>query len=424
MLLFVCGAQLAWAENLMDIYKQAQVSDPTLQSAKSAYQAAQTGKPQARSFLLPNASFSANTSDNSQDSSITGKTDYNSNGYQLSVTQPVFRYNYFLQYKQAGAAVSRAEAEYSSAEQALILRAAERYFAVLAAKDNLEFARAEKTAIARQLEQAKKRFDVGLIAITDVHEAKAAYDLSVAQVIAAENQLATSYEALSEITGTPHKELAILGDKMPLITPDPANLDKWTDVALKQNLQLRAFRFATEVAQQNIRIQRSGHLPTLDIVASRSHSSGGGNTITGESDTNSIALQLNVPLFTGGLTTEKTREAIYLYDQARSDLEKQRRSTVRQIRDAYRGVLSGISRVKALLQATVSNRSALETTQAGFEVGTRTIVDVLVAQRELFRAQRDYAQARYDYLLNTLRLKQAAGNLVVGDLQKINQWLR
>lgn len=416
----------ALGSDLLQVYQQALDNDPQLRAASAAYQAALTQKPQARALLLPNANFNADTSRNSFESSTTSKNTYNSHGYSISLQQPVFRYNYWIQLQQSDYSIQKAEADFSAAQQDLILRAAEQYFGVLAAVDNLEFARAEKTAISRQLEQAQKRFDVGLIAITDVHEAQSAYDLSVANEIAADNQLATAHEALTEITGKPNPVLASLGKEMPLIEPQPSNMQDWTETALKQNLQLQSAIKGTEIARENIRLQRSGHLPTLDLVAGYNDASkanlGGG--IANDSTNSSISLELSIPIYQGGLVTQKTREAVYLHNQSLDILEQQRRSILRQARDAYRGVISGISRVKALLAATVSTESALETTQAGFEVGTRTIVDVLAAQRDVFRAKRDYAQARYDYILNSLRLKQAAGTLQPEDIQYANQWLR
>ena len=412
------------ATNLDDIYQLAVENDPQFRAAYSTYQAELTAKPQARSLLLPSASFSADVSENSSESNLSGKSDFQSNGYKLSLSQPVFHYNYFVQLGQANESIKKAASEYSAAQQELILRVAQRYMDVLAASDNLEFAQSEKKAIARQLEQARKRFEVGLIAITDVHEAQAAFDLANAQEIAAENQVSSAQEALGEITGQYHETLGPLGKKLPLLTPDPANLESWTEVALKQNLQLRAAKNAAKIAQEDIKRLRSGHYPTLDLVASRNHSDVGGGFGARETDTDSIALQFSLPLYQGGLVSSQVKEAAHLYQKAREIMEQQRRATLRQTRDAYRGVLTDISRVKALKQATVSTQSAVEATEAGFEVGTRTIVDVLVSQRELFRAKRDYAQTRYDYLLNTLRLKQAAGTLSPEDLTNINQWIQ
>jgi outer membrane protein len=412
-------------DNIVDIHQLALENDPSIKAAEAAYNAVLTSKPQARSLLLPNVSFSANTSDNSTDSSTSGRSDYNSNGYSLNLTQPLFRYDYWIQHQQADSSIGQAQAEYLAAQQELIVRVAEAYFNLLAAEDGVAFAAAEKSAISRQLEQAQKRFEVGLIAITDVHEAQAAYDLSLASELEAENRVLSAREALNEITGQFHEEIAALDEGMPMAPPDPASLEQWSQFALEQNLQLQATQHAMKNAQQNIQLNRAGHLPTLDLVATHNDSDvGGGFGGSRETETDTIALQFNLSLFEGGRVQYKTREATHLYQQAKETTEQQRRATLRQVRDAYRGVLTGISRVKALKQATVSTQSALDATEAGFEVGTRTIVDVLSSQRELYRARRDYAQARYDYALNSLRLKQAAGMLAPENLQQINQWLQ
>ena len=416
-------AGLTHAADLKQVYQLALRSDPQLRAALASLRAARTQKPQARALFLPNVSAAANTTWNEQTGTSSG--DYNSHGYSLNLTQPVFRYEYFIRYRQASLTIKKALADYSAADQSLIVRVAERYFAVLSAEDNLRFTRADKKATKRQLQQARKRFEVGLIAITDVHEARAAYDQTVATEIAAVNQLASAREALQEITGRYIKLLSPLGKNVPLLNPNPASIEKWADTAKRQNLQLRSAMLNADIAQQTIRLQRSGHLPTLDIVAGRNKSVVGGGVFGArDTTTDSISLQFNMSLFQGGLVVAKTREAVQLYHQARELAEAQRRATLRQARDAYRGVVNGISRIKALKQATISSLSAYKATKAGFDVGTRTIVDVLNAQRELFRARNNYAQARYDYVLNMLRLKQAAGTLRPQDLHMINSWLQ
>jgi len=423
----------AHADDLLSVYQQVLSNDPELRAAEAGHQARLLSKDKARALLLPTANLSADVTQSNVDSSITADTNVRDSGYNLTITQPVFHYDSYVQRKQADINIQQSESELSATQQTVILKAAERYFEFLSAQTALEFSQSEKTAIAKQLEQAQKRFDVGLIAITDVHEAQAAYDLAVAAEITAHNLLANTVEALSEITGNSHPHLAKLGNDLPLLRPDPDNMETWTDIALKQNRQLRSLDLSTQIAKEDIRLKRAGHYPTLDIVARRNFADSGPSTFTtatgsierpgAETATDSIALQLNVPLFSGGLTTAQVKESAHLYNQARENLEKQRRAVLRQTRDAYRGVINGIGQVKALKQATVSNNSALETTQAGFEVGTRTIVDVLLAQRGLFGAKRDYDQARHQYILNILRLKQAAGTLSPTDLQHFNQWL-
>lgn len=418
----------AGAVDLVEVYQLAAENDPQLKAAEAGRMAELEAKPQARALLLPNISANANTTDNwqkRQNSQFfpSAEENFNSHGYTLSITQPIYHHDYLVGLRQADAQIAKAEADYLAARQDLILRASESYFNVLAAIDALEFARAEKSAVSRQLEQAKQRFEVGLIAITDVHEAQARHDLTVSQEIVAENQLANSREALREVTGQYHIEIAGVADTMPLIKPDPENVEQWLLKAGEYNASLAAARATMDSAREEINRQRAGHYPTLDIVARRDNSVS--NSSTGsDTDTRSLSLQLNVPLYQGGLVSSKKRAAEYQHDQARYTLEQTRRSVDRQTRDAYLGVIAGIAQVLALKQAVVSNEKALEATDAGFEVGTRTIVDVLVSQQELFRARRDFARSRYDYILNSLRLKQAAGILSPTDVQAIKGWLK
>ncbi|MDA1106900.1 MAG: TolC family outer membrane protein [Proteobacteria bacterium] len=422
-------ASPARAENLLDIYHLAQQNDAQLKGAEAARLAVLESKPQSRALLFPTLNASANTTanqlDTRQPTSSAGVTHFNSNAYSLSLTQPVYHRDTYVQLRQSDARIAQADATFSAAEQDLMTRVATRYFDVLAAQDNLEFARAEKKAIAQQLEQSQQRFDVGLVAITDVQEAQARFDSARAQEIDAERQLSSSLEALREVTARQHRNLSLLNESIPLVAPEPSDVEQWTDTALRQNLQISAAQSGADVAREEIERQRSGHYPSIDIVGSHAFSeSGGGRFGASESLTDTLTLQLNAPLYQGGLITSRTREAAFKHNQALETLEQQRRSVLRQTRDAYLGVNANISRVQALKQAVVSNHTALESTEAGLEVGTRTQVDVLDAQRELFRAERDHARARYDYILETLRLKQAAGTLNPADLEQINTWLR
>ncbi len=418
----------AYGTDLVESYQLALQNDPRINAAEAARFAVGEAKPQSRAQLLPNINFQAEGATNTRETTRSGgfplpRTEsFSATGYSLNITQPVYRHELIVGLRQADARVAQAEADYQAAEQELVLRVAERYFNVLAAMDNLEFARAEKKAVGRQLEQAKQRFEVGLIAITDVHEAQARYDLTVAEEIRVENQLADARDALREITNQPAKALLPLQDEIPLVAPAPADVEEWVQLAGKQNLQIVSARYGTEIAREEISRQRAGHYPTLDLVASRSNSDVN-SRFGSDSETDTIGLELNLPIFEGGLVNSRTREARYRFDEAKQNLIEQRRTALRQTRDAYLGVLAGISRVKALKQAVISNEKALEATNAGFEVGTRTIVDVLLSQRELFRAQRDYANSRYEYILETLRLKQAAGILADTDIKAINQWL-
>jgi outer membrane protein len=429
-LAILSASALAHGDNLLDIYNQAAQGDPQILAAAAAHRAALEARPQSLAAFLPQISAGGSTSRNRE--TIADSTgffpddtfNYNTHGYVLNLTQAVYHHDYYVQLRQADSRIAQADASYAAAEQDLIVRSATLYFDALAARDSQSFAHAERDAIARQLEQAKQRYDVGLIAINDVQEAQARYDLAMTQAIAADNQLASQDEAVRELTGAQHDQLLGLGQTMSLIAPEPNDMEQWVKTALAQNLQLSAAQNALKIAQEEISRRRAGHLPSLDLVGSRNFQSISGGTLGGRDDTlNSVTLQLNVPLFSGGLVSSRTREAVQLQEQSREQLEQIRRATERQSRDAFRGVTTSISTVNALQQAVTSNQTALESAEAGNEVGTRTMVDVLDAQSNLFRARRDYARARYDYLLNTLRLKQSAGTLSPKDLEAINAFL-
>jgi len=418
------------AADLYGVYERARDNDPAFRAARAEYDAAREAPKQSRALLLPNPSASASYTDISQDytGGSTPDQDYVSKGYSLNLTQALYHHDFYVQLRQAKSQVAQATANFGSAKQGLILRVAEAYFQVLGAEDNLNFTRAEQKAIGEQLKQAKQRFKVGLTAITDVHEAQARYDQSVAQSIAAENRLAVSRESLREITGQYFRVLAPLSKQSPLIAPDPQNIDQWVDTARDKSLPLLAAEQAMRIAREEIARNRAGHYPTLDLVASQSHTETDGGafvSFTGrQTDDTRIGVQLNLPLYQGGLVSSQTRAAAYKYQQAKELYEQQQRATERQTRSAYLNVLANISQVKAFRQALQSTRTALEATEAGYQVGTRTAVDVLNARREVFRAERDYAQARYAYILETLRLKQAAGTLGEQDLVAINRWLK
>jgi outer membrane protein len=339
--------------------------------------------------------------------------------------QPLYRQANFVGLSQADALVEQADATFEYAKQDLILRVASQYFAVLAAEDDLSFAKAERKSISEQLNQTQQRYKVGLIAITDVQEAQARYDQAVAQAIVAENTVAISRETLREITTKDPGQLAPLSNTHPLVTPDPADISQWVEKALRQNATLIATQKAVEVARKEVSRQRAGHFPTLDLVANRSYGNYGGGLLGKRKvyDT-TVSLQLNVPLFQGGMVTSLTRAAAYRLKQAQEKLEQQTRATERQTRSSYLSVIADISQVNALKQALSSSQVALKATQAGFEVGTRTAVDVLDSQRTLYLALRNYAQVRYNYVLETLRLKLAAGTLSEKDIQQLNPWLK
>lgn len=407
------------AAGLGELYELARQSDPQLRAAEAALLATREGEVQARGRLLPDVTLSGNVASTNQE----GQS-FDSRGYSLTLTQPLYRRDRFLTRDQSGERTRQLEADLVAAQQDLIVRLASRYFDVLAAIDTLDFAQAELKAIGRQLEQTRQRFEVGLIAITDVHEAQARYDQAVAQEIVARNALANAREGLREVTGRYHDDIAPLAPGLPLIEPTPRDIDAWARTALDSNPTIESARQAAIVAEQDIEIRRSGHYPNVDLVASYDFSDvGGGFFGSRELDETSLTMQFSLPLYQGGQTSSATREARALHRQALEGLEQQNRAVERQTRNAFMNVEATISQVRALEQALVSSRSALDATEAGFEVGTRTIVDVLDAQRELFGARRDLARARYDYILNSLQLKQAAGILAPADVEQVDRWL-
>ena len=435
------GASVAGASSLLEVYQQALQSDPLIHEAESRRLAAQEASPQARGLLLPQVAASGSWYRNEfSGSDATGQfdpvpfeLDAEDKDWNISLRQTLFRWDQVVNLKQASKIVARADVVYEAAQQDLMLRVVQRYFEVLAAEDRLTSIHADRQAIARQLEQAKQRFEVGLIAITDVQESQAAYDQSVAAEIGAERELATARELLREVTGEYVPELAAPAEEFPLPAPTPADEKVWIDLAMEQNLELLASRLDEQIARDEISFRRTGHYPTVDVVASRSSRDSDADRSLGnmpfepadsKTDGDSIGIEVTVPLFSGGRTSSQVREAVYLHRASRENLQRVARETERATRDAYLGVNSEISRVKALDQAVASSRTALEATQAGFDVGTRTIVDVLTSQRALYLAITNYYQARYVYIGNVLRLKRAAGTLQIQDLEQIDRWLR
>jgi outer membrane protein len=436
--------KLADAESLLDIYQQALQSDPLIHEAEARRLAALEAEPQARGILFPQISASGSFDDGESDGTrvqfgaggevgtFTNASESETQQWQIQLRQTLFRWDQIVGLRRADKIVARAEADREAAQQDLIVRVAQRYFDVLAAEDQLLARNANKQAIARQLEQAKQRFDVGLIAITDVQESQAAYDQAVADEIAAKRLLATARELLREITGGYVRELSAPKDDFPLNSPNPAAQTDWVDLALTQNLALVSARLDEELARDEIAIRKTDRYPTVDLVVSTGNfNQEAQQSVNGspffpteaDQDSDSVTVQVNVPLFTGGTTSSRIRQAVYEHRAERERLQRVTRETERSTRDSYLGVLAEISRVQALEQAVASSRTALEATEAGFEVGTRTIVDVLNSQFSLYQAITNYYQARYDYILNTLRLKQAAGTLQVQDLEEIDKWL-
>jgi len=433
------------AESLLDIYQQALQSDPLIHEAEARRLAALEAEPQARGVLLPQINASGSLDDSQSEGSrvqfdpqgnvgiLNSESEVETRRWNIELRQTLFRWDQIVGLRRADKLVARAEADREAAQQDLIVRVAQRYFDVLAAEDQLLARNANKQAIARQLEQAKQRFDVGLIAITDVQESQAAYDQAVADEIAAKRLLATARELLREITGGYVRELSAPKDDFPLDTPQPAAQTDWVDLALTQNLALVSARLDEELARDEIAIRKTDRYPTVDLVVSTGNfNQEAEQSINGspffpteaESDSDSVTVQFSVPLFAGGTTSSRIRQAVYEHRAERERLQRVTRETERSTRDSYLGVLAEISRVQALEQAVASSRTALEATEAGFEVGTRTIVDVLNSQFSLYQAITNFYQARYDYILNSLRLRQAAGSLQVQDLERLDRYLQ
>jgi len=411
------------AENLLELYKLAEQNDPQLKIANSERLITLQKKPQAQAPLSPQVTLNANTSENWNKNSNTS-TENSIIGFNVSLSYALYRRDLTIQLNQTDNQIQQAEANYETARQVLIKRLADSYFAILAASDNVKFALGAKKAFKQQLNDATQRFEVGLIAITDVQEAQAGYDIAVADVIVAENRLNNAYEDLRAITGNYHSVLASLKPEAKIMVPKNADLDVWTEIALQQNPQVLAIQQALEVATQEIAKQRATNWPTVDLVSNYNYS----DSIRGEQTGNnvsgaSVGLQLRYSLYSGGAVESRIKEAQQRRIQTLDRLEQQRRTVQMQTRQAFLNLLSNVSRIKALKQALKSIQTALKAIQTGFELGTRTSVDVVNAQRDLLRAQNNHSTARYDYVISTLQLKQAVGMLNLEDLEIVNSWL-
>jgi outer membrane protein len=428
-LLWLLAASLpALGADLLDIYQQAKTNDPGWRAAQASRLAGVERAPQGRSLLLPTLGLSAATSESDQQVIMPSSNNtyrYGTDSYNILLTQPLYRKQNFAAYAQGVAGANIAEHEFELARQDLILRTTLAYFDVLAAQDVLDFAVTEKEAVGRQLALARRNFDVGGATLVDVHEAQARYDLVVAQQITAANDLEVRKEALRALIGTAPAALARLETRLELQPPDPADMEQWVQTATTESPRIKAQQETLEIARQEVERNSGGHYPTLDLTASRAWSDAGGSVqgFAIESTTNQIGLQFQMPLYQGGGIASRVREAAARLDETGQRLEQARRQVSQQTREAYLAVISGMARVQALEQARLSNERALESTVIGYERGLRTGVDVLNAQRELFRTRRDLSQARYDYLISRLRLKAAAGVLQEQDLEVINRLL-
>lgn len=454
-LCLLAASQVVGAKDLKGVFEDALQNDPVIRQANANRLASREARPQAWSEVLPqiNGTAGATWDHNSgyidQVAEVTNPSNPNAPPVLQVVTVPqtidqktetwavnlrsnLFSWTNWMNIRAAYKEVAQAEATYQAAEQNLILRVAQAYFNVLTAIDALHANQTSLEAIARQLDQAEKRFEVGLIAVTDQEEARAARDTAAAAVIAAKRTLATSEYQLEEITGQQYEALAKPGTDMPLSGPDPEDVSRWVNISLEQNPNLIANRLNAEVARDNVRAAIGGHLPTLDVVAGRSYTYTTSDQvleyspfygINSKINDRQIGLQLTLPIFSGGYAQSKVRQDEYLWIAAKEGVVQSSRATERAARDAYLGVISGIARVHALRQALESSRTALKATEAGYEVGTRTSVDVLNARQKLVQSETDYSGSRYDYIVEVLNLRLAAGTLDRAQLIEVNNWL-
>lgn len=420
--LLVAGSVVA--ADLLQVYREALVNDAQYAAARATVEAGREKLPQGLAGLLPTIGATANSvwnqNDYSPKNSPGWSRDFNSNGWNLNLTQPLFRWQNIVQYDQAHWQVAQAEANFAQASQDLILRVAQAYFDVLYAEENLKAVRAAKRSIALQLEQAKKNFEVGTATITDTHEAQSRYDLASAQELAGENELQVRQYALRVIVGKDVGTLSRLRAEATLQPPQPASMEKWVEAAENDSFSVQAQQAAVEVASREVERQRAGHYPTLDAVANYGTNKTMSSNNPLETDVGNIGLQLTIPLYQGGAVNSRTREAAANRTAAASSLENARRSASLAAKQAYLGVVNGLAQVGALNAALVSSKSALESNKLGYEVGVRINIDVLNAEQQVYLTTRDLAKARFDTLLAQLRLKAAVGALSETDLERIN----
>ena len=433
LLLLLALPLTAAAQDLFQVYREAQSYDAVYAAARFQAEAGRERLPQGRALLLPTLNLSANAQRQrneveSRDPLIVPSTTRypESAGYTLTFTQPLFRYQNWVQYQQADFQVRQSEAAFGQAYQDLVVRVSQAYFDVLGAQDTLVLVRAQREAISEQLAQAKRNFEVGTATITDTHEAQARYDLNGATEIAAVNDLESKRRALQLLTGKEPGELRPLRADIRLTPPNPNDMQTWVEIAEKQSYQVQIADAANEIAVLETKRATGAHLPTVDFFATHGQNAANStsDSLVGRDVTQTvIGLQLAMPLFQGGALTSRDRETAALSNRAREDLENARRNAALSARQNYLAVINGIAQVSALEQALISSQSALDSNKLGYEVGVRINIDVLNAQQQLFLTRRDLALARYNTITNTLRLKAAAGSLREEDLVEVNRAL-
>ncbi|MEH6825232.1 MAG: TolC family outer membrane protein [Motiliproteus sp.] len=417
-------SQGATAGALKEIYLKALTNDPQLRAAQASFRADSEATPQSRAGLLPTLNLGGSLGYSDSHPGTNGVN----NSLSLTLSQPVFRAQNWFSFQRSQQLTEQAASVFAKAQQDLIQRTLQAYMTVLEAKTNLTSAQAEEKAIQRRLDQVKAQFEVGLIAITDVQEAQATFDNSQVQRILAEGALDNSYEALERLNADPIQETPALNADYPITALVPDQRDPWVEKALTENIELAIFQHGVGAAQTQTKIAKAGHYPTLDLNASLSDSNSNSNSNSNSSATfdgsnGTLALTLNVPLYLGGSVRSQQREAFQRLDASREQHEDLRRKVTQDTRSLFRNLQTDRATIKARQQAISSSQSALHATSAGFEVGTRNVVDVLQAERQLFAAQRDFANARYTYVRNLFQFKQAIGSLNPEDLYELDRWM-
>ncbi|WP_043527513.1 TolC family outer membrane protein [Litchfieldella xinjiangensis] len=437
LLLALMPASSAFAADLWTVARDALDNNATLSSARAGFGSVEAARDAQRGTLLPQIGGSANAAHNriynSQDSiqqslfrpggSGDSEDHYNSASLSLEATQALYDPSNRAQLEQAERQIGQQSMSVEATRQQILYEVAEAYFEILRAHDVLAARRAQEAAIVRQLEQARERFEVGLVAITDVHEAQASYDLARSQRIAAEGAMQVSFEALERLTGKRYANIEALADELPIEPPEPANRDTWVELAIENSPAIRGAEFAVEIARSGIDVSRAGQLPLVEAFANYQYADSDRDSLEGYDSNSQIGLRASLPLYTGGSTTAQIRQSTFDLEASQYDFEAQRRDTVQQVRSLHTQANNAVETVEARRQAIESNRSALEATRSGYEVGTRNIVDVLNAEQSLFTAIADHAEARYDYVLTLLNLRQQSGLLDAQTIQTVNQWL-
>lgn len=413
----------ATSADLLSLYKKAENYDADIFAARSAYFAEREGENIAFSQLLPSLNASASLSHIDSESDQQGDDSFKNTSYALSLSQPIFNFSAWKNVSAAEQNAMRAEAVYLAAQQNLILDVSSAYFGVLRAQENLRSAKSQETAVKRQYEQAKEQFDVGLIAITDVHEAKASYDASQTLRIRSEGDLTIALENLSRITGEYTTDLETLKPDFPIQIDEQTSAEQWVDLAHQNNLAIKTAEFALQSLTADYQSKRGGHYPTVNLEAAYNNDSRNRSILDDDTETTSLALTLNLPLYSGGATQATVRQSRHLLEQARQQLNAAQRQARVEARTEYINIKTNIQTIESLQQNIVSRQSALEATREGYNVGTRNIVEVLDAERNYFTALRDYANARFDFVESNLRIRRAAGTLNIKDLEALNEWL-